>query len=259
MLDAPSAANSVETPDEQSITPVVATSSSPQPPPSAQVFNTFELLELILLNLDPRTLLLSSRVARAWNSVVTSSTPIRRALFFEPVPCGDVSYIDWRYDDKRLYDPYLDVDLGAPLRGPNRNQVPRIYMPHWGRARDDQGRFTVFVNPLLTKLFPCLRKDGLYWGEKTPDLPFAAQRPEASWQRMLFTQPAVNCVIIEFDHHQLGHPNPSLTPPKKSIIGKVHKNQVVVMECLCIALVEWRRGAWVSSIHAVFLEDWDSY
>ncbi|KAH9906032.1 hypothetical protein F4778DRAFT_802447 [Xylariomycetidae sp. FL2044] len=42
-----------------------------------------ELLELILLHLDPRTLLVSApRVRRFWHATITTSPPLQRALFF---------------------------------------------------------------------------------------------------------------------------------------------------------------------------------
>lgn len=66
-------------------------------------------------------------------------------------------------------------------------------------TRDDAGRFTIFVNPLLTKLFPVLAADGLHCGEGTMALPAAARHDGASWKRMLITQPAVNCMTVEWD------------------------------------------------------------
>lgn len=49
-----------------------------------------ELLELILLQLDMRTLLTSQRVCRKWSSLVRSSSKIQESLFFEPVLPGSV-------------------------------------------------------------------------------------------------------------------------------------------------------------------------
>lgn len=44
-----------------------------------------ELLELILLHVDLRTILTSAqRVSRAWHALVTTSTALQRALFFAP-------------------------------------------------------------------------------------------------------------------------------------------------------------------------------
>lgn len=54
------------------------------------VLFTWELLELILLHLDMRTLLLSQRVSSIWRDVIKNSRPLRQALFFEPVEPTDV-------------------------------------------------------------------------------------------------------------------------------------------------------------------------
>ncbi|KKY19624.1 hypothetical protein UCDDS831_g05283 [Diplodia seriata] len=49
------------------------------------VFNTTELLELILLSLDPRTLLTAAtRVNRRFHDTLRASLPLRRALFLTP-------------------------------------------------------------------------------------------------------------------------------------------------------------------------------
>ena len=44
-----------------------------------------ELLEMILLQLDMRTLLISQRVCRKWSSLIRSSSRIQETLFFKPV------------------------------------------------------------------------------------------------------------------------------------------------------------------------------
>lgn len=63
------------------------------PPASTQVLGTTELLEMILLNVDMKTLLLSQRVSRSWQRLISTSIHLRRALFMEPVACGTVSYV----------------------------------------------------------------------------------------------------------------------------------------------------------------------
>ena len=125
---------------------------------------------------------------------------LRRALFLEPVPCGDISYLDWRLDDKDLYsDTHARLGLGERLRGAERDQKPKRYPSHWGKTRHDSGKYRVFVNPLLVKLFPILSAEGVYWYEQFEDLPKAAQCEHASWKSMYFTQPPVNCMALEWD------------------------------------------------------------
>ncbi|KAJ5105749.1 hypothetical protein NUU61_003096 [Penicillium alfredii] len=54
--------------------------------PQQQVWSTPELLESVLLPLDPRTLLVSAqRVCRTWTSLIRESSAIQKALFFTPV------------------------------------------------------------------------------------------------------------------------------------------------------------------------------
>jgi hypothetical protein len=57
----------------------------------------------------------------------------------------------------------------------------------------------MFVNPLLTELFPWLRVDTPFWYEIFDDLPIAAQHPNASWHGMFFTQPPVRSLVVEYD------------------------------------------------------------
>ncbi|SMY27862.1 unnamed protein product [Zymoseptoria tritici ST99CH_1A5] len=49
---------------------------------ASNVFGTAELLELILLDVDMRTLLLSQRVSRDFNNAITSSPSLQEKLFF---------------------------------------------------------------------------------------------------------------------------------------------------------------------------------
>ena len=147
-----------------------------------------------------RDLLLAQRISRSWRSLILSSIRLRRALFLESVPCGDISYIDWRLDDKDFYDDaHANLGLGEHLRGPKRDQKPKPYISHWGKARDDGGAYRIFVNPLLVKLFPVLSVTGLYWYETIDTLPKSAQYEYASWKSMFFTQPPVNCMAVEWD------------------------------------------------------------
>lgn len=49
-----------------------------------QVFDTYELLEAILLNLRWKDLLLAQRVSKSWQDIIMDSAPCQRALFFAP-------------------------------------------------------------------------------------------------------------------------------------------------------------------------------
>lgn len=52
-----------------------------------------------------------------------------------PTTCEAVSWIDWRFDDKRMYSVH---ELGCPLRpsrGPLDKRGLMRYPRHWGRTR----------------------------------------------------------------------------------------------------------------------------
>ena len=53
---------------------------------AARVFAIPELLEAILILLQPQDILISQRVARTWNKTIYGSKRIRQALFVEPEP-----------------------------------------------------------------------------------------------------------------------------------------------------------------------------
>ncbi len=145
-------------------------------------------------------LLHAQKVCKFWSQLINSSIHLRRALFLEPVKCGSVSYIDWRLDVKDWYNEKgANLGLGQPLRGPNRDQKPKIYPTHWGKARDDTGKYRVFINPLLLKMFPVLATAGLYWDEEFDALPKEVHYEHASWKKMYFTQPPINCLAVEWE------------------------------------------------------------
>lgn len=50
----------------------------------ATALSTFELLELILLQLDTQTLLMAQRTCQTWYRIIQESVPIQKALFFAP-------------------------------------------------------------------------------------------------------------------------------------------------------------------------------
>jgi hypothetical protein len=175
------------------------------PPPKfdavKEVLESPELLEAILIRLPMKDLLFAQGVCKLWRELIsTESINLRRALFFEPLIFGPVSYIDWRLDDRSFYDnENLDLELGEPLRGPKGDEPPEIYPSHWGRERDDVGKFRMFINPLLAKAFPFLKADGVFWPPEYKTLPRPMRNFTGSWQRMFFTQPPANFLAIESD------------------------------------------------------------
>ncbi|RAK81262.1 uncharacterized protein BO72DRAFT_345072, partial [Aspergillus fijiensis CBS 313.89] len=57
----------------------------PSGSPTQHTLNTPELLELILSQLDPRTLLTAAQLTcRTWRTLIQTSHPLQEALFFRP-------------------------------------------------------------------------------------------------------------------------------------------------------------------------------
>ncbi|CAI6089292.1 unnamed protein product [Clonostachys chloroleuca] len=50
------------------------------------LLNTAEILEALLLQTDPKTVLLARRVCVKWNDLISNSPPIQQHLFFRPIP-----------------------------------------------------------------------------------------------------------------------------------------------------------------------------
>ncbi|PYI36190.1 hypothetical protein BP00DRAFT_173359 [Aspergillus indologenus CBS 114.80] len=132
----------------------------PSPSPTQHTLNTPELLELILTQLDPRTLLTAAqRTSRTWRTLIQTSHPLQEALFFRPakLPPNTAS--------KSTVNPLLAWAFPP-------------FTPH-------------YTPPEKGWTFPFHTLDFIARPEKQP----AYMRREASWRRMLVQQrPAVRSV-----------------------------------------------------------------
>ena len=63
----------------------MAVAATPSMDATSGVFNTYELVEDVLLYLPLRDLLLAQRISRNIRDVIRNSLPIQKALFFEPL------------------------------------------------------------------------------------------------------------------------------------------------------------------------------
>ncbi|PYI11377.1 hypothetical protein BO78DRAFT_413846 [Aspergillus sclerotiicarbonarius CBS 121057] len=118
--------------------------------------STPELLEMILLQLDLRTLLASAqRVCRAWNGLIQESSFIQEALFLKPIKKRDSNPIE------RTLNPLLSETFPAIFQQ-NETIFPR-----------NKEEFTLTNLDMIKK----------------PEKKAAYLRPEASWRRMLIQQP----------------------------------------------------------------------
>ncbi|KAF2213665.1 hypothetical protein CERZMDRAFT_83794 [Cercospora zeae-maydis SCOH1-5] len=158
----------------------------------------FEILEQVMLYLPMQTMLLAAGVCTRWRDVSRDSRAIRRALFLEPVPIEPLGYMDWEFDAKDHYQAFWELtdnpERNKPICGELGLKTHVRYLAHWGRTRTDVNKYRVFVNPLLAKLFPILSPTGTWNG---PDIPPGMQNREASWRKMLLTQPPVALIFIK--------------------------------------------------------------
>lgn len=122
------------------------------------VFGTPELLETILLELPIKDLLINAqRVDKTFNGTIQASAKLQQALFFKPLP-------------------------GKPLN------FEKTTPPQWLESPDDERYHTVLANPFYNSLRSILLATP---GDHPIRPSRLLQRPEASWRRMLVTQPPI--------------------------------------------------------------------
>ncbi|KAK5680118.1 hypothetical protein LTR17_027566 [Elasticomyces elasticus] len=146
-----------------------------------RVFATFELLELILLDLRPADILICQRISKPFNNLIANSKQLQRTLCFDPEPpasCGS----------KFRINPFLAPGvpgLDCPLY--ESLQTATLSYPHRSRYRPFQRTFTVEIN--IDKETG-ERKPGLFLTSTSSVSPQPEFVKEASWLRMYASQPA---------------------------------------------------------------------
>ncbi|KFY43191.1 hypothetical protein V494_02083 [Pseudogymnoascus sp. VKM F-4513 (FW-928)] len=157
-----------------------------------------ELLEAILLDVDMKTLLLSQRVNRNWASIITASSVLQQALFFQPaqevssiIPFDPTDNHFGDHDSEIIYNPLLVAKFGpAFFKRDNAGIYTRLshranyfYKLPWSR------RATAYARIDDWDEIP---------SEEEPDPEVVAEEKEirrcftrsgASWRRMLVSQP----------------------------------------------------------------------
>lgn len=134
-----------------------------------QVLDSPELLEMILVQMDMRSLLTSAqRVCLHWASLINSSPSIQKALFFTPIKESE-----WGADEKTP-NPLL------------AETFPSIFP---ARGRTDRFRFD-FSDMAITKDASTMAR---------------FVRKEASWRRMLVQQPPIRTIgLFHISHGMVG-------------------------------------------------------
>ncbi|GAB1732661.1 hypothetical protein NU195Hw_Modified_424t2 [Hortaea werneckii] len=139
-----------------------------------------ELLEAILYHLPFQNLLRAQSVCKQWQTVIDHSKKLQRALYFEPVFWDHVALCE------------------EPEGG--------MCYSHWVRAGSGERCGTVHENPVLSTLIKTLLP-------VTRTTSFMAQmsecwqRREASWRRMLVTQPPFQGAVHVYRHGSPGVSN----------------------------------------------------
>ncbi|KAJ5832554.1 hypothetical protein N7474_000865 [Penicillium riverlandense] len=133
-----------------------------------RAMSTPEILEMILLQLDLRTLLIAAqRVCRSWVTLISQSVQIQRALFFSPV-------------DKP------DIPMHEKTQNPLLAETFPCVFPSSGKELGKCKFAALDMNQSSTKRAMYMRK-------------------EASWRRMLVQQPPIlDFGLLRVVHGQVG-------------------------------------------------------
>ena len=154
--------------------------------PTSAVLSTVELLEAILLRIDPVTLLVAAnRVSRHWHAVINDSLAIQQALFL--VPEKEVTLNVWRGEDipPKVQNPILSRLFPAWFENTNSFH-PELHHSSESRLVGD-GQGGMVGNERFSSL-PLYTQNA-----DSDDNPFL--RRSASWRRMLISQPPCRTIV----------------------------------------------------------------
>lgn len=157
-----------------------------------QVLDTIELLESILLQLHPRELLVVQRVSKHWQAVINASIKLQQALFFKttqaPFSFSEAETKGVKVRKNRLLKPLFRLMYRARISN-NGNMSSEL---------SDSARIHSSWNV-----------------------------PNASWRKMLPTQPATTDLFAAYyGHDELGEIEKSCSPTNNSvgeIVGEMDK------------------------------------
>lgn len=180
---------------------------------ATRVFGTFELLENILIRVSTKDLLHSQRVGKVWKGTIDNSPVLQRALFFLPVSKRVVTFtIKPLWYEKTLYGAnYLEWNLKTWVEG------------------------ECTVNPLFRQLFDIMsyvdRNHEVGVVETTlsdyiaKHLPSGYSNRNASWRRMMPTQPPVDSPL--FTDHIDRDVGPEFVAKRSFSYGKIVMADVI--------------------------------
>jgi len=148
---------------------------------TSQVFETYELLELILLHLPLVDRLLAERVSKTFQSILKRSKKIRQALYREPIT--ESVTMAFRKITHEVDHPYADRQGRGWATSDSTSQKPIVnpfIIPHFLSAHE----FPSFLHERFIE-----PRYGLNAGDRVGRVVEALCRKGASWKTMLITQP----------------------------------------------------------------------
>ncbi|KAL1652257.1 hypothetical protein SLS58_000384 [Diplodia intermedia] len=140
-----------------------------------EVLDTPELLELILSKLPVKDLLLAQNVCKTFNTAIASSPTLQQALFLRPFP-ATATPPSLSTSTKLFHYPGHEPTIDRWERNP---LLAVAFWPWFDRSTPESIFFPLFWD------YDTFKELGLADAAKRS----ALLRPEASWRRMLLTQP----------------------------------------------------------------------
>ncbi|KAK5119519.1 hypothetical protein LTR85_007619 [Meristemomyces frigidus] len=145
-----------------------------------------ELVEMILMQLPLPDVLLAQRVDKTWKGIIQSSPQLQRTLFFKASSTPPLRYVTTGIPDAERVCDFNTCWVS--------DDNPTVYHEN------------IIINPLIAAQLPWLLGD-LALEEEVSDAG-AAQiaagrnrssilRPDATWRKMLFSQPSVGEVEVD--------------------------------------------------------------
>lgn len=173
-------------------------------PAGATLASVPELVEIILLQLPLRDVLFAQRVDRTWHAIIANSPQLQRALFFKPAVNTTVAF---HGPDPAIGSCTSQLrctggqDPVEPCASPDTTTIEEWRtaegVPYEGIWLSPFIR--CFASPLiwhrLQDLGVAKRRAGAPELRRT--LSAAARRPEATWRKMLLTQPPVSEIVVD--------------------------------------------------------------
>lgn len=162
---------------------------------ASTVVTTPELLEMILLQRTLTEILQAQRVCSTWRDVIKTSPQLQCALFFRPSVEPPLRYI---HNDLKVLDC---VDQTQCENDEGRGEHPQDASARWARDPSDTHSHENFIsNPFIASKIPWLMPMVFLGMDGIPRDSWRVTRglrPEASWRKMLVTQPALSEVALD--------------------------------------------------------------